>query len=277
LPQLIERARRLASARGKRGSLRLDPALPVPSYHTQMDIHIQPGGYHVEWTDDDVAAGALYEMGLNMYMPDAWGRECDYLGRLTVAGFRNNWPDFRPERILDMGCTAGSSTGPWARAFPDAEVHAIDVAAPVLRYAHARAEALGLALHFSQQNAEHTDFADASFDLVISHIMIHETSLRALPRIFGESRRLLRPGGLMLHMDIPRGSTPFNQFMHDWESYNNNEGFARFMTGLDLEAVAVEGGWEPGEISITHFSPDFDKAQMTYSEEYPFAVVVGQR
>jgi ubiquinone/menaquinone biosynthesis C-methylase UbiE len=216
-------------------------------------------------------------MGLNMYMPDAWGRECDYLGRLTVAGLRNNWPDFKPERILDMGCTAGSSTGPWARAFPDAEVHAIDVAAPVLRYAHARAEALGIALHFSQQNAEHTDFDDASFDLVISHIMIHETSLRALPRIFGESRRLLRPGGLMLHMDIPRGSTPFNQFMHDWESYNNNEGFARFMTGLDLGAVAVEGGWEPGEISITHFSPDFDKAQMTYSDEYPFAAVVGRR
>jgi len=277
LPDLIERTRKAVAAPGKKGSLRLNPAMPIPPYHTDMDIHIQPGGYHHEWTQDDITAGAVFEIGVSMYMPDAWGPECDYLGRLAVANFKRQWPDFKPRRILDMGCTIGTSTTAWARAFPDAEVHAIDVGAPVVRYGHVRAEALGVPIHFSQQNAEQTDFADGSFDLVISHILIHETSLRAMPRIFGESRRLLRPGGLMLHLDIPRGNTPFKQFMHDWESYNNNEGFARFMTGLDLKAVAIEGGWKPEEITLDRVIPDYDKSAMAYGDEYPYVVVVGRR
>ncbi|MCL6753034.1 methyltransferase domain-containing protein [Nostoc sp. CCCryo 231-06] len=59
----------------------------------------------------------------------------------------------------------GNSTLPYVDGFPDAEVHAIDVGAPMLRYAHARAESLGKRVHFSQQNAEQTNFPDESFDL----------------------------------------------------------------------------------------------------------------
>ncbi len=277
LPELIRRADETRRSGDRRGSLRLNPSLPLPAYQTEQDIHIQPGGYHHEWTEGDIAAGAIYEIGVGMYMPDAWGPECDYLGRLAVANFKRAWPGFQPQRILDMGCTIGSSTTAWARAFPSAEVHAIDIGAPVLRYGHARSESLGVPIHFSQQNAEQTDFETGSFDLVVSGILIHETSLRSMPRIFGESRRLLRPGGIMLHMDIPRGATPFKQFMHDWESYNNNEGFARFMTGLDLKEVAIEGGWLPDEIAIERVIPDYDKSHMAYGDEYPYTVVVGRR
>ena len=35
------------------GSLRLDPDLKVPRYHTAVDIHCQPGGYHSEFADED--------------------------------------------------------------------------------------------------------------------------------------------------------------------------------------------------------------------------------
>ncbi len=86
-------------------------------------------------------------------------------------------------------------------------MHGIDVGAPVLRYAHARAESLGVPVHFSQQNAEHTDFETGSFDLVLSHIVLHETSKSALVASLRECHRLLRPGGLMLHLEIPRGKT----------------------------------------------------------------------
>ena len=111
---------------------------------------------------------------------------------------------------------------------------------PQLRYGHARAEALGVAVHFSQQNAERTDFPDGSFDLVLSHIMLHETARGALSRILGECRRLLRPGGLMLHLEIPRGRTVLENFLYNWESWNNNETFGQYMTHLDLAALARE-------------------------------------
>ena len=118
-------------------------------------------------------------------------------------------------RILDMGCAIGNSTLPWSKAFPEAEIHGIDVGAPVLRYAHARAEAKDAGIHFSQQNAERTDFPDESFDLIVSHIMLHETSHSAMPRIFAECKRLLKPGGVMLHLEIPSGADPYASFMMD--------------------------------------------------------------
>jgi ubiquinone/menaquinone biosynthesis C-methylase UbiE len=178
--------------------------------------------------------------------------------------FRTHWPEYRPARILDLGCTIGTSTLPWAQAFPEAEVHGIDVGAPILRYAHARATSMGVPVHFSQQNAERTDFEDGRFDLVLSHILLHETSRQALPRILAECRRLLRPGGLMLHLEVPRGDTPMEQFMHDWESYNNNESFSRFMTDLDLCAVAVQAGWSPDQLTMMIVNPKVGYGKKNY-------------
>ncbi|MBM4214250.1 MAG: class I SAM-dependent methyltransferase [Gammaproteobacteria bacterium] len=76
------------------------------------------------------------------------------------------YPKFQPSRVLDLGCTAGHNTAAWRQVFGEAEVTGIDVAAPCLRYAAARAAARGLALRFEQMNAESLDYPDTSFDLV---------------------------------------------------------------------------------------------------------------
>src|SRR3546814_9282947 len=100
-----------------------------------------------------------------------------------------------------MGCTVGMSKIPYVDAYPEAEVHAIDLSAPSLRFAHARAESLGKAVHFRQANAEHAPYGDGSFDLVVSHILLHELSCGALDRVLAECHRLLRPGGIMLRSE----------------------------------------------------------------------------
>jgi ubiquinone/menaquinone biosynthesis C-methylase UbiE len=280
LPELIGRSRKLSKktlAKGRQGSLRLDPSLVVPKYHTAADIHLQPGGYHTDFTADDVAAGVVYDKGINLYMGGALGPENNLTGDTLVAYIREKHPQFEPRRILDMGCAIGNCAVPWARAFPDAEMHAIDVGAPVLRYAHARAQALGVPIHFSQQNAESTDFATGSFDVVASHIMLHETSKSALVRILQECHRLLRPGGLMLHLEIPRGKTVIEKFMHNWESYNNNETFCRYMTNIDLKAEAVKGGFDPAKTLVDEFVPKLDVAQMNYTEHFFWKILAAHR
>lgn len=267
LDGLIERARELAAQRPAGGSLRLDPELAIPPYHLAADIHIQPGAYHTEYTADDVAAGVIYEGGLPIYLGGALGPESDLLGNILTRYVKTHHARLEPGEILDMGCGVGNSTLPWAKAFPQAALHGVDVAAPCLRYAHARAEAAGVAVHFSQQNAESTDFEDRSFDLVVSHIMLHETSRPALSAIFAECRRLLRPGGIMAHLEIPRGEGAFEQFMFQWETYNNNEYFARCMTGLDLPAIAVAAGFKPDDVRLEGFDAGFDEEQTNYSEQ----------
>jgi SAM-dependent methyltransferase len=281
LPALVGRARaqarRAAQGQGAGGSLHLDPALVVPRYHTAADIHLQPGGYHSDCIEDDVAAGVIYDCGLDIYLQGAAGDANQAMGDLLVSFLRSRQPDLRPARILDMGCGIGNSTLPWAQAFPDAQVHAIDVAAPVLRYGHARAEAMGARVHFSQQNAERTAFDAASFDLVVSHIMLHETSRSALPRIVAECRRLLRPGGLMLHLEVPRGSGPFQQFMYNWEVWNNNETFAVHMTGLDLAALATGAGFDPAGVEAAEHLQPRRREQRLYADEAKWKVLVARR
>lgn len=224
LPELIAASE---NTRGTRGSLRLDPSLEPPAYVTAVDIHLMPGGYHTEARANDVAAGALYDRGVYIYANGRMGPRNADPGESAAAYVKQHLPDLRPRRILDMGCTAGNSTLAWADAFPEAEVYGIDVGAPVLRYAHARANSLGYDVHWSQQNAEHTDFPDGHFDLVVSHILLHETSRRALPRIIAECHRLLSPGGVMIHAETPpyEGMSPYDAFMFDWDTHNNNEPF----------------------------------------------------
>ncbi|MSO65730.1 MAG: class I SAM-dependent methyltransferase, partial [Alphaproteobacteria bacterium] len=182
-------------------------------------------------------------------------------GFVLINYLKQAQPGFKPKRILDMGCAIGASTLPWCDAFPDAEVHAIDVAAPCLLYGHARAEALGKTVHFSQQDAEHTTFPDGHFDAVVSCIVMHETATQALHNIFRESRRLLAKGGVALHMDAPQfdGKMPFEQFMGDWDTHYNAEPFMGTLHDLDLMQVMQKAGFDKRDVKVVevpHWAPN---------------------
>lgn len=250
LPTLTTTMKKISGKTG--GTLRLDPAFKVPNYLTFYDIHLQPGGYHVTLGPDDVSAGAIYDRATFMYAMGNLGPYSDVLGKSLIAHYKKQFPGKSPRRILDMGCTTGNSALPWVDEFPNAEVYGIDVGEGVLRYAHARSEALGRKVHYSQQNAEKTDFSDGFFDVVASHIIMHETSTPAVPRIFAESRRLLAPGGVMLHMDNPRlkEMAPFDAFLAEWEVHNNNEKFGGTYREMDIIAEGRKAGFEDGKISL---------------------------
>ena len=54
------------------------------------------------------------------------------MGRRMITALRQRFPALKPRRILDLGCTVGNSTLPYAEAFPGAEIHAVDVSTPLL-------------------------------------------------------------------------------------------------------------------------------------------------
>ncbi|MCA9220127.1 MAG: class I SAM-dependent methyltransferase, partial [Planctomycetales bacterium] len=188
--QLSATAKSLAN---KVGSYKVDRAFTPPNYVTALDIHCMPGGYAQNTGDDiEFAAGALYDRGVYLYSMGYGGPFNDDKGRSVVNYIKRNLKEFAPKTILDMGCAIGHSTLPYKELFPDAKVFAIDVTEPLVTYAHLRAAGLGVDITYEQRNAEDTGYPDASFDLVVSHILLHETSGKALPRVLKECHRLLK-------------------------------------------------------------------------------------
>ena len=241
---LVERAAELAREQPL-GSLTLNPALAIPRSVSAIDIHLMPGSYSREDGPDDLTAGAVYDNRLQVTSMDLMGRNLDDIGQSIASYVRAQHPDFHPRKILDLGCTVGHNTGAWKDVFPRSEVHGIDVAAPCLRYALARARAQNRAIHFHQMNATALMFADASFDVIFSSMFLHELPRRDINAVFGEARRVLRPGGLMLHMELPpnRSLAPFDQFYLDWDSFYNNEPFYKSYRDQDPRALCRAAGF----------------------------------
>jgi SAM-dependent methyltransferase len=245
LPAMRAAAERLWRSGNPMGSLTLDPRMkPAPDV-LQADIHCQPGGYMRDHGPDDITAGALYESGGNMYSLGAGIGARDSKSAAVIAFLAERFPRFNPRRILDIGCSAGGASVGYAAHFPEAEVHAVDVGPAMLRYAHARAESLGVAVHFHQMNATSLSFRDDEFDLVVSHNVMHEVSSGSLADIFAESRRVLKPGGIALHQDVPiKGDRSlFERFMFNWESTNNNEPFWEVFAAADIGAMMEAAGF----------------------------------
>lgn len=230
------------------GLLELDPSVEQPEYQTAVDIHCQPGGYHGEERPGDVTVGANYDVGLFATTGGALGALNDGGGQALVAWARENRPDWKPQRILDIGCTVGHNAVPLAQGFPDAQVTAIDTAAATLRYAAARAAGLGVRnIRFQQMNGEDLSrFPDNHFDWVQTTMFLHELSAKSMPRILAEAHRVLKPGGLILHIEQPQYGPEmplFEQFMRDWDAFNNNEPFWSAMHGVELEDVMADAGF----------------------------------
>lgn len=245
--------------------LSLDPTLPIPRYVSAVDHHCMPGSYHSELFEGDVSGAANYDHGIFATTGGMLGRYSDGGGQAVVQWVKRNLPDFGPKHILDLGATMGQNLVPIAQAFPDAEVTAVDVGAPVLRYGLARAKSLGVDnVRFIQADASNLSmFPDESFDWIQSTMFLHELSLTSMKAIFRETYRLLKPGGVVLHLEQPQYSKEmplFEQAMRDWDAFYNNEPFWSTMHELDIEGFMVEAGFSRDTILHDGVTAVVDKA-----------------
>jgi ubiquinone/menaquinone biosynthesis C-methylase UbiE len=234
------------------GSLHLSDELVVKAPVKTTEIHRQPGGYWREQRPDDIEQGLNYTGTLELYrsakgMSAAKADDSGSMGRFVAEVARRRAPDLIPTAILDMGCATGDQTQAYKRLYPEARVVGLDCARPLLRYAHGNAESAGVAIDFHERDAADTGFADQSFDLITSIIMFHETSAEQVGPILRECWRLLRPGGLVLHLDIPyhaRRIPLVKQATNDWQVRNNGEPFWTGFVELDMAAKLAEAGFD---------------------------------
>eukprot|EP00903_Cladosiphon_okamuranus_P003404 g3402.t1 len=232
----------------------LDPKFEQPRSTAAIDHHCMPGSYHTELTPGDVTGPANYDAGIFATTGGMLGRFNDGGGVAVAQWVQQNLPDFKPKRILDLGAGLGHNVLPIAEAFPDAEVIAVDAGAPMLRYGLARAKTMGIEnVTFIQGDVSdlRNMFEDESFDWVQSTMFLHETSYKTMPMIFAETERLLKPGGIVLHVEQPQYSKEmplFEQAMRDWDAFYNNEPFWTKMHEVDLDAWMQDAGFSSNNL-----------------------------
>ena len=260
LPTLVKVSKDAAKNQSEAFGLSLNPSLKVPKYVSTLDIHQMPGCFHSEYVTDDVSVGAVYAHGTKVF--GGAMKKSKNPGKGGVADTISNYlkikySDFKPRRILDIGCTIGSNLLPYKKVFPEAELFGVDVGAPVLRYANARAVSMDIPVKYSQQNAEQMDFSDGYFDLIVSSFFFHEIPIKSSRMIMQEVNRLLTKGGMTVHMELPSvfEVDPYYNFYIDWDAYHNNEPhYAAFRKQNPISLLA-DGGFNKEDCYIIHI-PD---------------------
>ncbi|MBD2577751.1 class I SAM-dependent methyltransferase [Oscillatoria sp. FACHB-1406] len=239
-----------------KGALELNSNLKLPLHQLKTNIHRMPGGYLDGNEAEPFEVGALYDAGTFLYGLGWFGPLNDELGHTLINQvIAPYYPDFSPQTILDLGCAVGHSTLPYTAAYPTAKVWGIDLGASLLRFAIARARILESEVYFAQQNAEKTDFDDRSFDLVVSHILLHEIPASARQRVFTESYRLLKPGGLMVHLEsilFLQPPTWVARYFRDTEVWANSEPYLASSKFEDFGVYALKAGFSPDSFQIRY-------------------------
>jgi demethylmenaquinone methyltransferase / 2-methoxy-6-polyprenyl-1,4-benzoquinol methylase len=111
-------------------------------------------------------------------------------------------------RVLDIGCGTGELTRLTARHFPRARVVGMDFTAAMIDVARRRTNggAGSRRIRYGRGTAMRLPFPDATFDLVTNAFLAR--NLVDLDLALAEMRRVLRPGGVLLILEITEPASP---------------------------------------------------------------------
>ena len=110
------------------------------------------------------------------------------------------------ESVLDVGCGTGALAIAAARQVGSAGVVCgVDPSPEMVARARRKAAKAGIDARFETAPAQALPFPDASFDAVLSSLTLHHLSEDGRRQGLGEIRRVLRPGGTFLAIDLGHG------------------------------------------------------------------------
>jgi len=151
---------------------------------------------------------------------------------LGVARLRKKLLSKANGKILEVACGTGQNLPLFA---PNSEITAVDLSPKMLEFARANAIKFGLNVNFAVMNAEKLEFADESFDTVVSTLSTctFPNPVKALQEI----KRVCRPDGLILLLEHGHSNLPWiarYQDRNEDQHYQDHAGCRWNQDPLDL-------------------------------------------
>ena len=107
------------------------------------------------------------------------------------------------ERVLDVGCGTGTlALAAKRRVGAKGTVNGVDAGAEMVARAKQKAAREGLEAMFDVAPAQALPFPDGAFDVVLCTLMMHHLPQEGRKQAVAEMRRVLRPGGRLLVVDL---------------------------------------------------------------------------
>ncbi len=145
-----------------------------------------------------------------------WAAQYDLFGGLVLGVNRPNsrmvveMARIKPgDKILDVGCGTGGLTLTAERyAGPSGSVYGIDASLEMIEVASKKAQRRGSKVVFDLGVIEKMPYAEATFDVVISRLVIHHLPGDLKRQAFAEILRVLKPGGSVFLADFRMPANP---------------------------------------------------------------------
>jgi len=129
-------------------------------------------------------------------------------------------------KVLDLGCGTGTLAMMAKATQPEAEVIGLDADPEMLHMAIAKSAEQKITVKFDVGFAHQLPYPDASFDRVLSSIMIHHLKTPEKKKAAYEVFRVLKPGGELHIIDFGKPVTWYGKllgpFLHGFEEANDN-------------------------------------------------------
>jgi ubiquinone/menaquinone biosynthesis C-methylase UbiE len=113
------------------------------------------------------------------------------------------------QSVLDVGCGTGSLTLAAKAAAGAGDVHGIDPAPEMIEVSRKKAARAHADIDFRIGVIEQLPFPDATFDVVLSSLMLHHLPDDLKGRGLAEIARVLKPGGRFFAVDMAGSSGGF--------------------------------------------------------------------